>query len=58
MWFKSLWRLLASFVVSQGRMLGTAPLGGWKVPYDGPVDTNFAISVDRRIALSTDCCGE
>lgn len=31
-----------------GRMLGTAPLGGWKVPYDGPVDTNFAISVDRK----------
>ncbi|CAE7352394.1 ACC1 [Symbiodinium pilosum] len=30
-----------------GRMLGTAPLGGWKVPYDGPVDTNFTISVDR-----------
>ena len=29
-------------------MLGTAPLGGWKVPYDGPVDTNFTISVDRR----------
>ncbi|CAE7247072.1 ACC1 [Symbiodinium sp. CCMP2592] len=31
-----------------GRMLGTAPLGGWKVPYDGPVDTNFTISVDRK----------
>ena len=30
-------------------MLGTAPLGGWKVPYDGPVDTNFAISVDRHM---------
>ena len=37
--------------VHTGRMLGTAPLGGWKVPYDGPVDTNLAISVDRRISV-------
>ena len=36
-----------AMLIGRGRMLGTAPLGGWKVPYDGPVDTNFTISVDR-----------
>ncbi|CAJ1337100.1 unnamed protein product [Effrenium voratum] len=30
-----------------GRMT-TAPLSGWKVPYDGPVDQAFRISVDRK----------
>ncbi|CAK9099295.1 unnamed protein product [Durusdinium trenchii] len=28
--------------------LTTAPLSGWKVPYDGPVDPQFHISVDRK----------
>eukprot|EP00438_Fugacium_kawagutii_P024547 Skav223327 [mRNA] locus=scaffold200:121597:124778:+ [translate_table: standard] len=33
--------------------LATAPLSGWKVPYDGPVDPQFQIEVDRT---AVDCC--
>lgn len=32
--------------------LATAPLSGWKVPYDGPVDPGFHIAVDRKASAN------
>mmetsp|Transcript_33066 Transcript_33066/g.53190 ORF Transcript_33066/g.53190 Transcript_33066/m.53190 type:complete len:982 (+) Transcript_33066:82-3027(+) len=30
------------------RVIATCPTSGWKVPYDGPVDPAFLVSVDRK----------
>ena len=35
------------YLVNLWGRLATAPLSGWKVPYDGPVDPGFHIAVDR-----------
>ena len=32
--------------------LSTAPLSGWKVPYDGPVDPGFHIAIDRKASAN------